>query len=265
MVIDSSKNMKGNITFIVVSYHPDKFSFRELLLHLSPNRVIVVDNGGTAESGITNIETIHAPKNLGYGAGANLGIRKALDEGAEWVVVANQDVSVSQKSIQKFVEALESTPAGIAGPVLGSLEPHRWTTMLGGKKQKYMYVSGSFMAIHKDVIHDCGQFYEPYFMYYEEVDLCIRAQNEGFPMVQLKVSGITHEESISLGSGSAAHEYYLSRNHLLFLERCAPWSVRLYEYLRIPKTFIEYQKKGNAGAVQGMRDYFLRKFDAYEG
>lgn len=255
--------MNKKIAFIVVTYHPDKASFRELLLHLSPNRVIVIDNGGTADSGITNVETIHAPKNLGYGAGANLGIAKALDEGAEWVVVANQDISVSQKSIQKFIDALETTPAGIAGPVLGSLDLRRWTTILGGKKQKQIYVSGSFMAIHKNVFRDCGQFYEPYFMYYEEVDLCIRAQSAGFPLTQIKVSGITHEESVSLGSGSAAHEYYLSRNHLLFLERCAPWSVRIYEYLRFPKTFIEYQKKGNAGAVQGMRDYLLRGFGLY--
>lgn len=256
--------MKGNIAFIVVSYHPDKSSFRELLLHLSPNHVIVVDNGGTSDSRITNVETIHAPKNLGYGAGANLGIRKAIEDGVDWVVVANQDIYVTQKSIQKFIEALEATPAGIAGPVLGSLDPHRWTTILGGKKHAQTYVSGSFMAIHKNVIRDCGEFYEPYFMYYEEVDFCIRAKSAGFPIVQIKVSGITHEESVSLGSGSAAHEYYLSRNHLLFLERCAPWSVRLFEYLRLPKTFIEYQKKGNAGAVQGLRDYFLRKFGPYQ-
>lgn len=255
--------MKRVIAFIIVAYHPDKASFRQLLLHLSPHRVFVIDNGGTADSSVTNVETIYAPKNLGYGAGANLGIEKALAEGAEWVVVANQDVTVSQKSIQKFVEALDSTPPAIVGPVLGSLDAHRWTTILGGKKQKHVYVSGSFMAIHKNVIRDCEGFFEPYFMYYEEVDLCIRAQRAGFPLSQLKVSGITHEESVSLGSGSAAHEYYLSRNHLLFLERCAPWSVRLFEYLRIPKTFIEYQKKGNAGAVQGMRDYMLRKFGQY--
>lgn len=257
--------MSSSVAFVVVAYHPEKVSFRELLLHLSPNRVIVIDNGGAPDSGITNVETIHSPKNLGYGAGANLGIRKAIDEGAKWVVVANQDISVSQKSTQKFVKSLDSTPAGITGPVLGSLEPRRWTTMLGGKKQKQVYVSGSFMAIHRDVIRECGEFYEPYFMYYEEVDYCIRAQKAGFPLIQVKVLGITHEESVSLGSGSAAHEYYLSRNHLLFLERCAPWSVRLYEYVRFPKTFIEYQKLGNAGAVQGMRDYLLRRFGTYEG
>ena len=256
--------MNKEVAFIVVSYHPDKALFRELLLHLSPNRVIVIDNGGTVDTGVTNVETIHAPKNLGYGAGANLGIEKALADGAEWVVVANQDVTVSQKAIAKFVEALKTTPVGIAGPVLGALDPRRWTTILGGKKQKQIYVTGSFMAIHKKVLSRCGQFYEPYFLYYEEVDLCMRAASVGFPLTLVRVSGITHEESVTLGSGSEAHEYYLSRNHLLFLERCAPWSVRLYEYLRLPKTFIEYQKKGNAGAVQGVRDYLLRKFGQFQ-
>lgn len=257
--------MNKKVAFVVVAYHPNKTSFRELLLHLSPNRVIVVDNGGTTDSGITNVETVHSPTNLGYGAGANLGIKKALEEGAVWVVVANQDIAVSQKSVRAFIEALDELPAGIAGPVLGGLDPRRWTTILGGKKQKQIYISGSFMAIHKNVLRDIGEFYEPYFLYYEEVDLCIRAERVGFPLTQVKVSGITHEESVSLGSGSEAHEYYLSRNHLLFLERCAPWSVRLYEYLRLPKTFIEYQKKGNAGAVQGIRDYFLRRFGIFKG
>lgn len=255
--------MSKSVAFVVVAYQPDKTSFRELLLHLSPHKVFIIDNGGVGEIGVTNVEVIRTPENIGYGAGANIGIAKAFEVGAQWVVVANQDVVVSQKSLGTFVKKLETTPAGIAGPILGGLDPKRWTTVLAGKKQKPFYISGSFTAIHHDVIDSIGNFFEPYFLYYEEVDLCIRAQKKGFPITHLSVTGITHEESVSLGSGSAAHEYYLSRNHLLFLERCAPWSVRLYEYARLPKTFIEYQQSGNAGAVQGLRDFMLRKFGQY--
>lgn len=256
--------IKPRVEFILVAFHPEKRAFRELLLQLRPFHVIVVDNGGVGEVEISKIEVLRNDTNLGYGGGANVGIRAAMEKGAEWVVLLNQDVVLREKSVHTFVEKLTVSPAGVAGPFAGTLDSARWTTMLEKKKSGKMYISGSVMAIHREALEIVGNFYEPYFLYYEEVDLCMRAVQNGFSLTHLPVSGISHKESVSLGAGSFAHEYYLARNHMLFVQRCAPWSVKLHELVRAPKTYMEHKAHGNQGALRGMRDYILRKFGPLE-
>lgn len=232
--------------FVIVAYRQNKRVFEGLLRGLSGREVLVVDN---------------TKNNRGYGGGANVGIKQALRQAAEWVVVLNQDLKVSKRAIEEFVEKLKKAPAGIAGPFVGGLDPRRWTTKLPSKRMDY--ITGSCIAIHRDVFEKAGFFYEPYFLYYEEVDLCMRAKRAGFALTHIPVAGITHEESVSLGRGSLRHQYYLARNHLLFVEHCAPILVKLYEYVRLPKTLWEHERKHEAGAVLGIHDYFLRRFGAY--
>jgi GT2 family glycosyltransferase len=255
----------ASVQFIIVAYHPEKAVFRELLLHLSPNPVIVVDNGGVDVSSITNVEVVHPGQNLGYGGGANLGMQKAFDAGAQWVVILNQDLEVSVRAVNNFVMALEKLSPGLAGPIVGGLDEVRWSTVLGSKKKfKDQYISGTWMAIHKEVVAKVGQFHEPYFMYYEDADLSVRAKKAGYLIQRIAVSGLKHGESTSLGRGSAATEYYLARNHMLFVERLAPWMVKLHEWVRLPKTIAEYKQNGNTGALHGLRDYCFRRFGPYK-
>lgn len=213
----------------------------DLQLALSDWNVIVVDN---------------TKNNRGYGGGANVGMRQALKLGAKWMVVMNQDIEMSKESVRTLTDVLKKSQPAIVGPFAGGLDPKRWTTIVPATKMDY--ISGSVFAIHRDIIDRIGYFYEPYFLYYEEVDYCIRARRGGFPLRWLPISGITHEESVGLGKGSFLHNYYLARNHLLFVERCAPRQVKLHEFLRLPKTIVEYTLK--PGALLGLFHYFLRRF-----
>ncbi|MFZ5845239.1 MAG: glycosyltransferase family 2 protein, partial [Patescibacteria group bacterium] len=161
------------------------------------------------------------------------------------------------------VKILKDSQPGIVGPFAGSLNPRRWTTIVPSKRADY--ISGSCIGIHREVIEKVGYFYEPYFLYYEEVDLCLRAKKQGFLLRWLPIKEISHEESVSLGKGSFLHQYYLSRNHLLFVERQAPFRVKLYEFLRLPKTIYEHYVRKEWGALAGIIDYFLRRFGPYRG
>lgn len=238
--------MKKDIAFIIVTYKPDKKTLNALRAALKEHWVIEIDN---------------SKKNLGYAGGANAGIKKALAGGAEWMVVINQDLKLTVDAVNKFSLLLTKTSPGIGGPFTGGLDPRRWTTVL--PSQKNDYITGSMIAVHRSVVEKVGFFYEPYFLYYEEVDLCMRAKRAGFPLTRVPIAGIFHEESVSLGRDSFAHQYYLARNHLLFVERCAPPQVRLYEYLRLPKTIAEHLVRGQHGGLQGIRDYLLRSFWQY--
>ena len=214
--------MKQSVGFIIVAYNPNKESLKKLQSSLARKPVTVVDNG---------------KHNLGFGGGANVGIRQAVGQGAEWIVVLNQDTEMTQEATNALCRRLEQLPPCIAGPFTGSLDLKRWTTILGTGDD---YVSGSCMAIHKRVIEKIGYFYEPYFMYYEDADLCVRAKNAGFPLKKLNGAGIEHSDRPVWGKGSRIHEYYLARNHLWFVWRLAPWNVKLYELIRLPKTLLEF-------------------------
>lgn len=208
---------------------------------LSGWNVIVIDN---------------TKNNRGYGGGANVGMRRALKQNVQWMVILNQDVVMTKESVQTLTDILKKSQPAIVGPFAGRLDPKRWTTIVPATKMDY--ISGSVFAIHRDIIERIGYLYEPYFLYYEEVDYCIRAKRVGFPLRWLPIAGISHEESVGLGKGSFLHNYYLARNHLLFVERCAPRQVKLHEFLRLPKTIVEYTSK--PGALLGLFHYFLRRF-----
>lgn len=261
--------MNSTIQFIIVTYHPNKKVIEAITHALAGQQVNVIDN---------------SKENLGYGAAANKGMKTAFDAGAQWAVIMNQDGQFTRKGISHFCAMAQQCDPGIVGPWVGTLDSKRWTTILnendtrlhkatpcpsislsvnrqGSGLREQQYISGSLMAIHKKVWEATGGFYEPYFMYYEDVDYCIRAKKAGFPLMHTSIDGIKHDDNPSFGKGSFLHEYYLARNHLLFVERQAALSVKLYEYLRLPKTFA--QAMDNKGKSSGLTDYFFRKFGPY--
>ncbi len=249
------------ICFVIVTYKPNGEALRRMVQALACYQTIVVDNTAEVLSlPIKDASVIHNNNNLGFAGGVNVGIRKALKLDAQWIVVVNQDIDITHVAIENFCKKLVECQPGIAGPFAGRLDQKRWTTMLPALSGKIDYISGACIAIHKSVVTHIGLFYEPYFMYYEDVEYCIRAKNHGFPLTYLPNTGIDHRESVSLGRGSYLHTYYLSRNHLLFTERNAPVKIQIHELLRFPKTIWEHIKQRDYGAVRGIRDYMFRRF-----
>ncbi len=252
--------MNKKIIFIIVTYNPDKQILNELIRSLQANPLIIVDNG--CKSNIIHSDNLllKMKRNLGFAAGANKGIQIALKRSAEWIVILNQDVIISKNDVRKFIHQLCISSPGIVGPVQGVLDAKRWTTILNQKTKGQTYISGSFMAIHRRVLSKVGLFYKKYFLYYEDSDLCIRAQKAGFPLSGIFLPSFRHQESLTLSPNSFEHQYYLARNHLLFVERCAPWKIKLHEFVRLPKTIVEHLIKNERGGYRGVIDYILRRF-----
>ncbi len=251
---------ESKIWFIVLTYRP---KLKSLIIHLQVFKefpYVLVDNSEIFNEYPKKIKVVRTGKNLGYTGGMNRGISYCLSHGADWVIVLNQDVQISKKGITQFCKALQKCDPRIVGPEAGSLDSRRWTTMLASRPgleagSRVDYISGSMMAIHREVWEKIGGFYEPYFMYYEDADLCMRAKNLGFPLLQVKVDGFLHEPGKSLGK-----EYYLARNHLLFAKRLAPILVKIHELLRLPKTLMEHNQMENSEAIRGIGDFMAGRF-----
>lgn len=172
----------------------------------------------------------NSKNNIGYAAGANKGIRQAIDKGADWVLLLNQDVEIDESAISQLFAMAQKCAPSVIGPFAGALDPNRWTAIYPSKYMEYL--SGSCLLIHREVFQRVGGFYEPYFMYYEDADFCIRAHRAGYELKHFVVAGISHTDG--------HNSYYLMRNHLLFVLRLAPWRVKIYELFRLPKTIYAY-------------------------
>ena len=248
------KIMKKNSSpnFLIVTYQPPQ-TFTKLLRTLSRFTVLTVDNSEN--------------KNLGYAGAINVGVKKLLKQAGEWVIILNQDIVLSINTLEQLEQHLYKTRADLLGPFTGTIDPIRYSTIFPVSKitePKLSYLSGSFIAIRKNVFSKIGFWEEKYFLYYEDVDFCQKALKRNLLLEKIELRDIYHEENSSLGKNSFLHQYYLARNHLLFVEKHAPLIIRFCELFRLPKTIWDHQQKQESGALYGVKDYLLRKFGKYE-
>lgn len=191
----------------------------------SPPRLVVVDNasseGGVEEAvaGYPDVETIHSPNNLGFGRGNNLGIRRALsDPECEFVFLLNNDAMIEPDTIEKLEAALDDRPeAGMAAPrivlaehseilwyasggvdwrkgvarVPGYLGPADTEDALTAKDVEF--ASGCAMMIRRSVLAEVGGFDPRFFMYEEDLELCLRILDRGWAIRYAPESLVRHK------------------------------------------------------------------------
>ncbi|MDO8451755.1 MAG: glycosyltransferase family 2 protein [bacterium] len=260
------KTHDDDVWFVILTYFPDKKKLTPLLHALDGKKIVLVDNtpgneGMLVRADVRGLHLIQMKNNTGYARGMNTGMAYVFEHGGTWAVLCNDDIEISKIKSGELEEALGHTPAGVAGPFPGSLDAKRWTSVYPVKPTAgFSYISGSCMAVHRSVYERLGGFYERYFMYYEDVDFCVRVRRMGFSLTTLSITP-KHTDGSSFQGSHGRRQYYLARNHLLFVERLAPFRVKVYEYLRLPLTWIEHVWKGEFWACVGVVDYLVRRFD----
>lgn len=203
--------------------------------------VIVVDNAsddGTAEA-VTGVELIRNERNLGYAGGMNTGIRRALERGADAVLLLNNDVEVEPGAIRGLVVAAER--AGAVCPIVvfaddpervwyagARFDPRRGyngrqITETPGATTETERICGAAVLIPRETLERVGMFDEDLFAYVEDADWSLRARAAGLGLLVTPASRIRHKVSSSTGGeGSPDAIYYSVRNLLTVCERHAP-------------------------------------------
>ncbi len=275
------------IYIIILTFNNEKTItalLNSLLSLQSGFKVIVVDNGSTDKT-LLQVKKfqfarlIENKKNLGFSAGNNIGIKHALNSRADVILLLNPDTVVPKTFLKSFNKSTRLLLDGysIIGPKIfdengkiwsvgGLLDKKRYSSILKHKLNSELdYISGTAIFIKKEVFDKIGFLKEDYFLYYEDVDFCQRAKKSGFKLATDKNISIIHKASSSVGKNSPAMQYYMARNHMLFVERFAPLSIKIRELIRLPKTI--YQARNKKHELIGIGDYFLRRFgkSAYWG
>lgn len=157
------------------------------------------------------------PINGGFSFGNNAGIRAALETGADFVWLLNNDAVPKPDALSALAQAAANAPkAGIIGSVILNLErPEELLAWGGGKINRWLgtardvrretapgrldYITGASMLIRAQVFHDVGLLDEGFFLYWEDADFCVRARRAGWQFVVAPGAKILHEGSATVG------------------------------------------------------------------
>lgn len=215
-----------------------------------PN-VIVVDNGSHDDS-VAEIRkqfpktvVLETGKNLGYAGGNNVGIEFALKEGADGVLLLNNDTICDRNMVEAFIQSTERNPSiGIwGGYPLRYSDPERldhlggiWNPDKGdfelvglGEKRGFQtdkaldYVCGCSIFIRREVFEKIGFLETKFFLFWEEADFAMRAKRAGFHIDVCYSALLFHKVSASFIGGGPHKKYFWWRGRLLWIERnCSP-------------------------------------------
>jgi GT2 family glycosyltransferase len=177
-------------------------------------KVLLVDNAST-DAGLAyvrahfpTVEVIENAANLGFAAGNNVGIERALALGADYVVLLNPDTKVQLDWLAELIEVSEREPQlGILGAVQLAYETEEyntWTEKVAAARLAQLsaeerarkwfrldWVEGSCFAIKRAVLQRVGALDPLYSSFYEEIDFCRRAACAGF-QTGLVISSFVH-------------------------------------------------------------------------
>src|SRR4051812_21927963 len=213
---------------------------------------ICVDNGSTdgsdriVEDRLPHVELLRTGANLGFAGGNNAGIRRAMERGADWVLLLNNDAIVEPGLVDALARAADARPdAGIlACKILFEkgrklqYAGARFNPRLGysgrltgyGKEDKgdeslrdVGRADGAGFALSRVAYNEVGGLDESLYMYVEDVDLSFRVRRAGFGVVFVPDARVRHKGSAASGGrASTANLFYSVRNTIAVSERYAP-------------------------------------------
>ncbi len=240
--------LNPEVRVVVVTYFPGEFltDFLDSLARASvgPLAVTVVDNGstdGTIERvrDRDGVELVQSGANRGYGAGANLGVARATEA---WVLVVNPDIVLEAGAIDKMLTVSTRWPrAGALGPrihtadgllypsarelpslgrgighaVFGWIWPaNPWTASYRRERRPPVegttgWISGACMLLRREAFEQVGGFDEAYFMYFEDIDMCMRLAEAGWDVVYAPSATVMHYGGVS----TSKHRDQMSKAH----------------------------------------------------
>lgn len=228
-------------TYCVIVEFNNRAEVERLQKTLAGVDVIVVDN---------------SKNNRGFAKAVNIGIKRALKEGAGQVLLVNPDIKISQKILTDLLRI----NTDIGAPVLKFRRNGRWVFDLGGKvnwiigrtdhyevaasssaprnASQIDYVSGACMMIKKEVFEKIGFFDEQFFMYFEDVDFCLMAKQAGFRIAVDQKVIVEHQIEEHRNTHDSFKMQCNLASNLVFINKWVPWFFRPAAWIYFAARFI---------------------------
>ncbi len=222
----------ANTQIVIVTYNGSPWiddCLSSLRQQTRLTRTIVVDNASTDDT-VDRVTARHPevlllrqPVNQGFGVGNNVGIRQAMQDGADLILLLNQDTLMPPGSLDRLVEFMEThAEIGVASPLHCSPDTNRvdLKTLEGylapfaasflddavnGRPRDHYLVHGTNAAVwlvRSDIFRRVGGFDPLYFMYAEDDDLLVRMAHHGVRFALVPSVRVVHLRQSPVGPGN---------------------------------------------------------------
>lgn len=243
------------VTAVIVSYHPDERLFRGMeALAPQVGRIIIVDNDSgdqmteklraLADADAGRVRLVLNDENLGLAAAQNQGIQLALDEGAEWVLLLDDDSVPDVGMIDSLLTAYSQHPAseriGLLAPRLYDLEGtlkarayvsrhafdyRRVTFGPGDVVDNVAFAIASGSLVKAEVFQEIGLMREDFFIDYIDIEFALRMRQFGWGLVAVGDAELEHRlgefqerrflgRNLRFNSHSGFRRYHIYRNRI---------------------------------------------------
>jgi hypothetical protein len=196
---------------------------------------IVVDNGSGADQvallqqKLPYAVLLPLENNLGFAAGFNAGIEKALSLGCNYILILNNDTVACPNMVPSLLKEINNTDIGVVAPIIyyysnpnniwsagGNLLPFLATTLNAHSRSQNLhaptrrtFLSGCCLLLRREVISSIGGFDERFFMYYEDLDFFARLKKTKWKAMVVPSAKLLHKVSMSSGGEINEKERYL--------------------------------------------------------
>jgi N-acetylglucosaminyl-diphospho-decaprenol L-rhamnosyltransferase len=244
------------VTAVIVSFNTREHLLRcvaSLKAHVTlPLQVVVVDNGSddgspaAVRAAHPAVQVIENRANLGFAAACNRGLREAR---APYVLLLNSDAEVCAGSVEALAAILDArADVGIVGPrtvghdggpqvsfgpdltpvsewrqrrlvrAVRERRPEaiREVEALCAREQEPAWVSGACLLARKPALDAVGGLDERFFLYEEDVDLCLRVRKAGWRILYTPGAVVMHHLGRSMEKIPALSRLEYDRSHLRF-------------------------------------------------
>lgn len=237
--------MMCKVAAIIVSYNPDSNLFDSINLLLNQvEKVIIVDNG-SKEKYVKYIKSINEDKieiilnkeNLGIATALNIGVRKALENGYEWILTMDQDSKASPDMVKKMFNVYNSINREERKDIL-SIFPNFVDERIqsieeNSNMNSYEYVDADITSgnlLRKEVFEKVGFFDDSLFIDLVDTDFCMILNEKGIKMIKIRDAVLYHSlgesktikgilGSFNTSNHSALRRYYMTRNRFYIWEK----------------------------------------------
>lgn len=248
--------------------------------------LLVIDNGSTDGSveqirrARPDVQLIETGRNLGFGAGNNVGLRHALDRRVDYVWLLNNDTEPHPRALTEMVTKAGTNPAlGAVGSVMRYLhDPQRIQAWGGGRVSRWVgrsvhavtaqaddwfdYLTAASVLLSRRALEDVGLFDERFFLYWEDVDLAFRLRARGWQLGVAAQSSVLHKENASSGGDRNVVARHSTASGIRFLSKHSPlpWlSIPLFISMRAARRLSIGQIRDIGSVTGGLCDYLNSK------
>jgi len=267
-------------------------------------QTLVVDNGSTDNSVSQlrgrfgdQIRIVETGTNLYYAGGNNIGLKWALEAGATWALILNNDTVVGPELVSTLVQAgADDSCIGVLAPMIYYADDRLRIWALGSRRHPWLpmprdigrgeidrgqytapfavdYVTGCAMMLRQTVLTQVGFFDRSYRMYFEDADLCARAQRAGFGLRVEPRAKMWHRVSLTSKRQASTTQYQKTRYRVRFYRQHPHGPLKglthavlcLQEFTRCGAALMRGQRSLAQAGLRGLRDGYREKIEKHIG